>query len=141
MESFTPISALAGGALIGIAAAILLYANGRIAGVSGILFGLLSPTRADSPWRVAFVVGLVAGAGLFGLLKGGNPPISVTTSWPLLIVGGLLVGAGTVAGNGCTSGHGVCGISRLSGRSITATITFMAAAAATVFISRHVVGA
>lgn len=141
METFTPISALAGGALIGIAAVLLLYTNGRLAGVSGILYGLLTPTRADAPWRLAFVVGLVGGAGLFGLIAGGNAPISLTTSWPLLISGGLLVGAGTAAGQGCTSGHGVCGIGRMSPRSIVATVTFMITAAATVFVVRHVVGA
>ena len=141
MEAFSPISALAGGALIGVAAVLLLYTNGRLAGVSGILYGLLSPTRADAPWRIAFVVGLVGGAGLFGLTAGGNAPISLTASWPLLIGGGLLVGAGTLAGHGCTSGHGVCGIGRLSPRSIVATATFMVTAAATVFVVRHVVGA
>ena len=141
METFTPFSALAGGALIGIAAAMLLYTNGRIAGVSGILYGLLSPSRDDAPWRLAFVVGLVAGAGLFGVLMGGNAPIAITSSWPLVIAGGLLVGAGTLAGHGCTSGHGVCGIGRLSTRSIVATATFMVTAGLTVFVVRHVVGA
>lgn len=141
METFTPVSALAGGALIGAAATMLLYANGRIAGVSGILFGLLSPTRADSPWRIAFVVGVIGGAGLFGVVTGGNAPIAITSSSPLLIAGGLLVGAGTMAGHGCTSGHGVCGIGRLSGRSIAATAMFMATAAVTVFVVRHVAGA
>ena len=141
METFTPVSALAGGALIGAAATMLLYANGRIAGVSGILFGLLSPTRADSLWRIAFVVGVIGGAGLFGVVTGGNAPIAITSSSPLLIAGGLLVGAGTMAGHGCTSGHGVCGIGRLSGRSIAATAMFMATAAVTVFVVRHVAGA
>ena len=141
MEAFTPFSALAGGALIGVAATILLYTNGRIAGVSGILYGLLSPTGADAPWRLAFVVGLIGGAGLFGLLMGGNAPIAITSSWPLLIGGGILVGAGTLAGQGCTSGHGVCGIGRLSTRSMVATATFMVTAAVTVFVVRHVVGA
>ena len=137
METFTPVSALAGGALIGAAATMLLYANGRIAGVSGILFGLL----ADSPWRIAFVVGVIGGAGLFGVVIGDNAPIAIASSWPLLIAGGLLVGAGTMAGHGCTSGHGVCSIDRLSGRSIAATAMFMATAAVTVFVVHHVAGA
>ena len=140
MENFSPVSALVGGSLIGLSATILLYGNGRIAGVSGILFGVLSPTRDDTPWRLAFLAGLIGGAGLFGIVAGDVVPISLTPSWPLLVGGGLLVGAGTQIGQGCTSGHGVCGIARLSGRSMVATVTFILAAALTVFIVRHMIG-
>lgn len=140
MDNFSPVSALVGGSLIGLSAAILLYSNGRIAGVSGILFGVLSPTWNDTPWRLAFVAGLIGGAGLFGVIAGDVVTISLTSSWPLLVAGGLLVGAGTQTGQGCTSGHGVCGIGRLSRRSIVATVTFIAAAALTVFVVRHIIG-
>jgi uncharacterized membrane protein YedE/YeeE len=133
--------ALLGGGLIGIATGCLLLINGQIAGISGILGGALRPTREGGPWRIAFLAGMFAG-GL--LLVGFFPqayPESFSTSTEVLIAAGLLVGFGTRMGNGCTSGHGVCGISRGSGRSITATITFIAAGAVTVFIVRHVVGA
>ena len=140
MDNFSPVSALVGGSLIGLSAAILLYSNGRIAGVSGILFGVLSPTWDDTPWRLAFIAGLIGGAGLFGVIAGDVVTVSLTSSWPLLVAGGLLVGAGTQTGQGCTSGHGVCGIGRLSRRSIVATVTFMAAAGLTVFVVRHIIG-
>lgn len=139
MENFTPYSALIGGALIGLAAALLWVANGRIAGISGILGGLGSASADDVGWRVAFLLGLVAAPVLY-LLIAGSPAISIKASPVVLIAAGLLVGFGTRLGGGCTSGHGVCGIARLSWRSITATGVFMAAAAVTVFVARHVVG-
>jgi len=133
--------AIAGGLLIGVAAALFLLLTGRIAGVSGMTAVVTRIGSSGTPWRqaTAFVVGLPMGAALIATFVG-TPAISVTTSAPLLIVAGLLVGFGTGLGNGCTSGHGVCGIARLSPRSIAATATFMASAVATVFVLRHVVG-
>lgn len=139
MENFTPYSAVAGGALIGLAAALLWVANGRIAGISGILGGLGNASANDIGWRVAFLAGLVA-APLFYLLVEGPPAIAVQAGPLVLIAAGLLVGFGTRLGGGCTSGHGVCGIARLSRRSIAATGLFMAAGAVTVYIARHVLG-
>jgi uncharacterized membrane protein YedE/YeeE len=140
IEGFTPVSALLGGALIGLAATALYAATGRIAGISGIAGGLLrAGSAADAPWRLLFLAGLISGAGLI-TLAGGAPALRIEASWPLLVLGGLLVGYGTQLGSGCTSGHGVCGIARLSPRSIAATVVFMAAAAATVFVMRHIVG-
>ncbi len=139
MENFTPYSAIAGGALIGLAAALLWVANGRIAGISGILGGLGSPSADDVGWRVSFLAGLVA-APVLCLLTVGPPAIAVQSSPIVLVAAGLLVGFGTRLAGGCTSGHGVCGLARLSLRSITATGVFMTAAAATVFVARHVVG-
>ena len=139
MENFTPYSALIGGALIGLAAALLWVANGRIAGISGILGGLGSASADDVGWRVAFLVGLVAAPVIY-LLIAGSPAISIEASPVVLTAAGLLVGFGTRLGGGCTSGHGVCGIARLSWRSIAATGLFMTAAAVTVFVARHVVG-
>ena len=130
--------ALVGGAMIGLAATLLLWFNGRIAGVSGIAAGLLPPRAGDLLWRLAFVAGLLLGpVGVFALTGRflvGAPAVST----PTLIVAGLLVGVGTVIGGGCTSGHGVCGLARLSRRSLAATLTFMIVAAATVFVTRHV---
>jgi uncharacterized protein len=140
IEGFTPASALLGGALIGLAATALYAATGRIAGISGIAGGLLrAGSAADATWRLVFLAGLVIGAALIAL-AGGAPALRIEASWPVLVVGGLLVGYGTQLGGGCTSGHGVCGIARLSPRSIAATVVFMAAAAATVFVMRHIVG-
>ena len=138
MQSFDPITALAGGALIGLSAALLLLVLGRIAGIAGILGGLLSGERENLMWRAAFVAGLVAAAA--GLLAGRPGAVEVTGNWPLLIAGGLLVGVGTRMGSGCTSGHGVCGLARGSKRSLAATAIFMTVAAATVFVTRHLVG-
>jgi len=135
-NAFTPATALIGGALIGAAAAAFVVFNGRIAGVSGILGGLLSPARGDIAWRAAFVAGLVAAPLAYGVFAA-LPAIRVDTDIAVLIVAGLLVGVGTRYGSGCTSGHGVCGISRLSPRSIVATLAFMAAGFATVFATRH----
>jgi hypothetical protein len=140
MENFTPVSALIGGALIGAAASILLLLNGRIAGVSGIMGGLLPPERGDATWRFLFLLGLPIGAALWRLLGDPAAAITITPSVPILIAGGLLVGFGSRIGSGCTSGHGVCGMARLSRRSLVATGTFMAAAFVTVFVTRHVIG-
>ncbi|KQT70074.1 MULTISPECIES: YeeE/YedE family protein [unclassified Aureimonas] len=141
MEHFTPVSALSGGLLIGLSAAILFLMNGRIAGISGILGGALRPAAGEFGWQIAFLVGLLAAAPLLVLSGYEMPAVSVDAALPVVVAGGLLVGFGTRLGSGCTSGHGVCGIGRGSGRSIVATVTFMAAAAATVFLARHVVGA
>ena len=134
--SFTPWAALAGGLLIGAATAMFVLLNGRIAGISGIVAGLLVPARGDIAWRVAFVAGMVlapAAVVLFGAL----PRPRIDASWTALVAAGLLVGIGTRYGSGCTSGHGVCGLSRLSPRSLVATATFMGAGFVTVFAARH----
>jgi uncharacterized protein len=133
---FTPWASLGGGVLIGIAAAMLVLLNGRIAGISGILGGLLAPRRADMAWRVAFVAGLIAAPLLVGLL-GQNPTPRIDAGFGTLVIAGLLVGVGTSYGSGCTSGHGVCGLSRLSPRSLVATAAFMLAGVLTVYIARH----
>lgn len=140
MENFTPVSALVGGALIGMSAALLLLLNGRIAGISGIVGGLLGPTRGDTGWRLAFLAGLFAAPLLYTLFGGSLPPISISASIPLLIMAGLLVGFGSRLGGGCTSGHGVCGIGRGSPRSLAATLVFMIAAVLTVFVTHHLMG-
>jgi uncharacterized protein len=139
MESFTPVSALIGGGLIGLSAAILLAVNGRLAGISGIMAGLVPPDRDDATWRILFIVGLFGGAGAWLVVTGG-PVVAFDVGWPVLVVGGLLTGIGTRIGAGCTSGHGVCGLARLSPRSIVATATFVAVGALTVFVSRHLIG-
>lgn len=138
-NAFTPWTALAGGLLIGFAAAMLLLLNGRIAGISGIAGGLLKPVRGDVAWRAAFIAGLV-GAPLVYALFAALPAMQVDASYGALVAAGLLVGVGTRYGSGCTSGHGVCGLSRLSLRSLVATATFMGAGFATVFLVRHVLG-
>ena len=137
----TPLMAIGGGLLIGTAAALLLLLTGRIAGVSGMVATATRMGAGGTPWSqaTAFLVGLPIGAALIALLLR-TPEVIVTSSVPLLVVAGLLVGFGTRLGNGCTSGHGVCGMARLSPRSLVATATFMASAAATVFILRHVIG-
>jgi len=136
---FTPLAALAGGVLIGIAAAMFALLNGRIAGISGVLGGLLRPTRGDMAWRIAFVLGLV-GAPLVYVLFAALPRPQIDASYGALILAGLLVGIGTRYGSGCTSGHGVCGLSRLSPRSLVATAAFMGAGFVTVFVTRHLLG-
>lgn len=136
---FTPLAALAGGVLIGIAAAMFALLNGRIAGISGVLGGLLRPSSGDTAWRVAFVLGLV-GAPLVYLLFAALPKPQIDAGYGELILAGLLVGAGTRYGSGCTSGHGVCGLSRLSPRSLVATAAFMGAGFVTVFVTRHLLG-
>ena len=140
--AFTPVASFLGGALIGISAVLLMATNGRIAGISGILSRLLPPNTSAAGLKdgLIFIAGLLLAAPLYRLLTGNAPEQTVLGNVPLLIVAGLLVGFGSVFGNGCTSGHGVCGISRGSLRSIMATITFMITAAVTVFVLRHVVG-
>jgi uncharacterized membrane protein YedE/YeeE len=138
-NAFTPWSSLAGGALIGTAAAMFALLNGRIAGISGVLGGLLRPKAGDIGWRAAFVLGLV-GAPLLYALVTALPAPQVDAGTGALVVAGLLVGVGTRYGSGCTSGHGVCGLSRLSPRSLVATLAFMGAGFATVFVLRHVLG-
>jgi len=139
VENFTPVSGLAGGLLIGAAATLLLAGIGRIAGVSGIAGGLLRRSPGDAAWRLLFLLGLVAGGSLYALATGAPFPIRIDVGAPLLIVAGALVGFGTRLGGGCTSGHGVCGIARLSARSIAATVTFIGVAMATTFILRHLI--
>ena len=138
-NAFTPWASLGGGALIGLAAAMFLLLNGRIAGISGVLGGLLKPVKGDITWRVAFIAGLVL-APLLYLLLAEWPATQIDASWGALVLAGLLVGVGTRYGGGCTSGHGVCGLSRLSPRSAVATLLFMAAGFATVFVMRHLLG-
>jgi uncharacterized membrane protein YedE/YeeE len=141
VEGFTPVSALLGGALIGLAATALYAATGRIAGISGIVGGLLraGTTASDAAWRLLFLAGLVVGAATVAAVAGA-PMVRIEASWPILVLAGLLVGYGTQLGSGCTSGHGICGIARFAPRSIAATLVFMGVAAATVFVMRHVVG-
>ena len=139
MENFTPVSGLIGGLLIGLAAALLLLLNGRISGISGIVGGLLVPKSSDAGWRVVFVAGLLLGAFAYMLAAGGTIPVQMQASLPVLVVAGLLVGFGTRLGSGCTSGHGVCGIARLSRRSIVATSVFFVVAMLTVFLTHHVI--
>lgn len=142
MTTFTPLVSLAGGALIGLAAVLLMAFHGRIMGATGVLTGAFLPTApGDRGWRVALLAGMVSAPPLWRLVAGGWPTIDVPVPAAALAVGGLLVGVGVTLGGGCTSGHGVCGNARLSPRSIVATLTFMATCAATVFIVRHVVGA
>lgn len=138
MTEFTPIESLTGGLLIGVAAALLLLVNGRVAGISGIAGGVLGAVRRDRLWRALFLLGLPLGAALVSMgFEGTGVPRAPT---PLLVAGGLLVGYGTQLGSGCTSGHGVCGMARGSKRSIVATAIFMVTAALTVFVVRHGLG-
>lgn len=137
-NNFTPMAALAGGAIIGLAAGAFILLNGRIAGISGIAGGLLGAARGDIGWRIAFLAGLI-GAPLAFQMVAPLPVVQVESGTATLIVAGLLVGIGTRYGSGCTSGHGVCGISRFSPRSLVATATFMAAGFATVFVVRHII--
>jgi uncharacterized protein len=138
--AFTPYLSLAGGVLIGLSAVLLMALHGRIAGMTGILTGVLPPLPADWQWRAAFLAGSVIAPVLWLAL--GNPiPFAVPVPMPMLVAGGLIVGAGVSLSGGCTSGHGVCGIARLSPRSIAATATFMAAAFVTVYLIRHGISA
>lgn len=138
--NFTPMTALIGGLLIGLAAALLVLLNGRIAGISGIVGGILKPKRGDTAWRLLFVSGLLIAPLAYGYFNA-LPSITVEASFPVLIVAGLIVGVGTRFASGCTSGHGVCGLSRLSPRSLVATLSFMGTGVATVYLIRHVLGA
>ncbi|SUA99121.1 Predicted transporter component [Pannonibacter phragmitetus] len=138
---FTPLLSLAGGALIGLAAVVLMAVHGRIAGITGILGGFLPGSgESDRGWRIAFIAGMIAAPITVMAAAGSMPQISVPVSTLALVAGGFLVGIGATFGSGCTSGHGVCGLSRLSARSIAATLTFMATGAVTVFLVRHVFG-
>ncbi len=138
-HEFTPWTALAGGALIGLAAAMFVLLNGRIAGISGVIGGLFKPIKGDVAWRALFVGGLVGSPWVYALFTA-LPQPRIDASFAALVSAGLLVGVGTRYGSGCTSGHGVCGLARLSPRSLVATVVFMAAGFATVFIIRHVFG-
>ena len=140
--AFTPWQSLGGGALIGVSAVLLMGLHGRIFGATGILTGLIAPaSRSDFVWRAMLMLGMVSGPLLVLAVTGQMPAIDVPVSTPMLIIGGLLVGVGVTFSSGCTSGHGVCGLARLSPRSLASVLTFMAATAATVFIIRHVIGA
>ena len=139
MENFTPMSGFIGGSMIGLSAALLILILGRVAGISGILGGVLSAGRDEIGWRIAFLAGLVVGPLLL-IWRGVTPEVELQASWPLLILAGLLVGFGTRLGGGCTSGHGVCGIARGAPRSVWATVAFFGTAALTVFVIRHVLG-
>ncbi|MGL4263182.1 MAG: YeeE/YedE family protein [Afipia sp.] len=141
MHNLTPLSGLLGGALIGLAAALLMLLTGRIAGISGIFGGLLSPAASDRGWRIAFIAGLIAAPLIASFVTGATlPSPAMPASLIVIIIAGLLVGFGSRMGGGCTSGHGVCGIARLSARSLIATAIFMAAAIITVAIARHLIG-
>ena len=136
-NSFTPWSSLAGGILIGIATSMFVLWNGRVAGISGVLGGLLKPVKNDVAWRVAFVLGLLAAPIVYALVAAVPQP-TIDAGWIALLLAGMLVGLGTRYGSGCTSGHGVCGLSRLSPRSLIATLVFMGTGFVTVFVIRHV---
>lgn len=138
MENFTPWSSLAGGVLIGLAASMMILMNGRIAGISGIVGSISSAHRADIPWRVAFIAGLVFSPFLYGML-GNAPQFNLDASNMQIVIAGLLVGLGSRFGSGCTSGHGVCGIARLSLRSIVATVVFISAGVVTVYVTHHLI--
>ena len=135
MEDFTPVGGFVGGLLIGLAVALMLLLNGRVAGISGILGGLLTLRAGDTVWRAAFVAGLVLGA--LAYVSTADVPVRVLAPLPAILAGGLLVGFGTRLGSGCTSGHGLCGMARLSRRSVAATATFFGVAMLTVFLTRH----
>jgi uncharacterized membrane protein YedE/YeeE len=135
---FTPASSLIGGLLIGLSASVLILFIGRIAGISGILGGLVRPRRGEVGWRIAFVAGLLAAPALYSLFVAPSES-RIDAGWPVLVAAGLLVGVGTRYGAGCTSGHGVCGLARLSPRSLAAVIAFMASGFLTTFVIRHVV--
>jgi hypothetical protein len=137
---FTPWASLAGGLLLGLASALFVLVNGRILGISGILGGLLKPKGGDVAWRVAFVLGLLAAPMLYAALRG-PWDVRIEAGWGTVVLAGLLVGIGTRYASGCTSGHGVCGLSRLSPRSLVATLAFMGMGFGTVFVMKHLLGA
>ncbi|WP_370690772.1 YeeE/YedE family protein [Methylicorpusculum sp.] len=140
LENFTPLSSFSGGLLIGLAATLLLLFNGRIAGISGIMSGLISPGKGEIFWRLVFLLGLVLGALLVKAVIPDSIKIREGFPYGLLAIGGFLVGFGTRMANGCTSGHAVCGIARLSKRSIAATLTFIVSGMMTVYLLRHLIG-
>jgi uncharacterized membrane protein YedE/YeeE len=140
MANFTPIPAAIGGALIGLSAVLLMLSTGRIAGISAIFGGMLNLRGEDKSWRIAFLVGLILAPVLAGLIGYGMAQPALPSNWTVIVVAGLLVGFGTRLGGGCTSGHGICGIARLSPRSVAATIVFMATAIITVAVTHHMLG-
>ena len=139
MTDFTPIQSLIGGMMIGLSAVFLMALHGRVAGMTGILTGIIPPAASDWPWRTAFLAGAIVAPVIY-LAAGGAIPFEVPVSTAALAIGGLLVGIGVHFGNGCPSGHGICGLARLSRRSLAAVLTFMLAAFVTVFVVRHVIG-
>ncbi|MDF3416121.1 YeeE/YedE family protein [Sulfitobacter sp. M57] len=139
--AFTPLASLVGGVLIGLAATLLMLVAGRVMGATGVLAGIVQPASAqDFGWRVALLAGMVSGPAVVWLISGDMPALQVPNSTAAFVIGGLIVGFGVTFGSGCTSGHGVCGLARLSPRSLAATLTFMACAFVTVFVIRHVIG-
>ena len=138
--SFTPIPSLLGGIILGVAAALYVLLHGRILGISGIVSGLLHPKLADSAWRLSLVLGLISAPFLAALFFGIIPVVEIDSGWLAIVIAGLLVGFGAQYGSGCTSGHGICGLSRLSPRSLVATLAFMSAGFVMVFIIRHMSG-
>lgn len=141
MENFTPVSASIGGALIGLSAVLLMAFHGRIAGISGLFSGMVFSEAGDRLWRLFFVLGLIAAPLVYWLVAGERAPFDMQAGWPLILAGGLLVGFGTRLGSGCTSGHGVCGLARLSPRSMVSVALFMAAGMATVALIKPLIGA
>lgn len=140
MHNFTPLTATIGGLLIGLSAVLLMGLNGRTAGVSGIMSGMLFGAANDRLWRILFVVGLILGPLVYTAVSGIQPNFEITSNWAFIVIGGLLVGFGTRLGSGCTSGHGVCGLARFSSRSLFSVVVFIATGIATVAISRGVFG-
>ena len=138
--SFTPIPSLLGGMLLGIAAALYALLHGRILGISGIVSGLMHPKEGDRAWRIALILGLITAPLLAALFFEIRPIVEVDADWFAVLLAGVLVGFGTQYGSGCTSGHGICGLSRLSPRSLVATLSFMAAGFLTVYVIRHLIG-
>ena len=138
--SFTPIPSLLGGMILGLATALYVFLHGRILGISGIVAGLLHPKMTDSAWRLSLVLGLISAPFLAALFFGIIPIVEIDSSWLGIVIAGLLVGFGAQYGSGCTSGHGICGLSRLSPRSLVATLAFMSAGFIMVFIIRHLIG-
>ena len=140
MHNFTPLAALVGGILIGLSASAMLLLEGRIAGISGIFAGILNPAKGETAWKAWFVAGLLAGGVMLRMFLPRAFDFGIIRPYTTLVTAGLLVGFGTRLGNGCTSGHGVCGIGRLSPRSMVATMTFIASGVATVYLVNHVLG-
>jgi uncharacterized protein len=139
--TFTPIPSLLGGMILGVAAALYVFLHGRILGISGIVSGILRPKQGDVAWRLSLFLGLLAAPILAAIFFGLRPIVDIESDWYAILLAGLLVGFGAQYGSGCTSGHGICGLSRLSPRSLVATLTFMGAGFLTVFMLRHVLGA